>query len=170
MFTRGFKSWCENVALQQRRELTLHPIDPLDPRTLAEHLNILVWKAEEVPGLDPKVLLPNTVAAGTTMNQLPHDPAVLRQQLEYTLSQEYPIYQLGNMIKDGLIRMFKNNMRAHSWKSEYLFKLRGSKYEMNIIDLAGDCAVSALSEVLSKGEHKGFGVCHEDGKVAWKTL
>jgi len=56
MFTRGFKSWCENVALQQRRELKLNPIDPLAPRVLAQHLGVVVWGAEQVPGLVPKVL------------------------------------------------------------------------------------------------------------------
>jgi hypothetical protein len=56
MFTRGFKSWCENVALQQRRELKLRPIDPLAPRALAQHLGVLVWGAEQVPGLDPRAL------------------------------------------------------------------------------------------------------------------
>ena len=56
MFARGFKSWCENVAIQQRRELKLKPSDPLDPKTLAEHLGINVWSAEDVPGLEKEYL------------------------------------------------------------------------------------------------------------------
>jgi Zn-dependent peptidase ImmA (M78 family) len=56
MFARGFKSWCENVAIQQRRELKLQQNDPLDPRVLAKHLGIEVWHAEEIPGLDKKYL------------------------------------------------------------------------------------------------------------------
>lgn len=56
MFARGFKSWCENVAIQQRRELKLKQSDPLDPRVLARHLSIEVWHAEEVPGLDKQYL------------------------------------------------------------------------------------------------------------------
>lgn len=56
MFTRGFKAWCENVALQHRRELKLGPFDPLPPHRLAEHLDVIVWRAEEVPGLDPRAL------------------------------------------------------------------------------------------------------------------
>ena len=31
MFHRGFKKWCENAALQQRRLLGLRPTDALDP-------------------------------------------------------------------------------------------------------------------------------------------
>lgn len=56
MFTRGFKSWCERVASQQRRELRLRPSDPLDPEALARHLGIEVWAAEQVPGLDAESL------------------------------------------------------------------------------------------------------------------
>lgn len=53
MYARGFKSWCERVALQQRTELSLRPEDPLDPMALAKHLGVEVWTAEQVPGLDP---------------------------------------------------------------------------------------------------------------------
>lgn len=56
MFNRGFKAWCENVALQHRRELKLKPLDPLPPRRLAQLLDVLVWNAEEVPGLDASSL------------------------------------------------------------------------------------------------------------------
>ncbi len=56
MFPRGFKTWCENVAIRQRRELRLSPVDPLDPWGLARHLRVTVWRAEEVPGLDPRSL------------------------------------------------------------------------------------------------------------------
>jgi Zn-dependent peptidase ImmA (M78 family) len=56
MYDRGFKSWCEKVALQQRRELLLRPTAPLDPLTLAKHLDILVWTADEVPGVSHQAL------------------------------------------------------------------------------------------------------------------
>jgi Zn-dependent peptidase ImmA (M78 family) len=56
MYERGFKSWCEKVALQQRRELELAPTDPLDARALAKHLEVLVWLAGEVPGLEGEAL------------------------------------------------------------------------------------------------------------------
>lgn len=56
MFERGFKSWCENVALQQRRALRLRPADPLDPTKLAQHLGVEVWTPERIPGLEPSVL------------------------------------------------------------------------------------------------------------------
>jgi hypothetical protein len=51
MFNRGFKAWCENVAIQHRRELKLSPFDPLPPSRLAELLDVVVWNAEQVPGL-----------------------------------------------------------------------------------------------------------------------
>ncbi|MDQ3816578.1 MAG: ImmA/IrrE family metallo-endopeptidase [Acidobacteriota bacterium] len=56
MYARGFKSWCERVALQQRTELSLRPEDPLDPMALAGHLGVVVWTADQVPGLDPACL------------------------------------------------------------------------------------------------------------------
>ena len=56
MFARGFKSWFENVAIRQRRELKLQPYDPLDARVLARHLDITVWQTEEVPGLGEEYL------------------------------------------------------------------------------------------------------------------
>ncbi len=55
-FARGFKSWCENVALQQRRNLGLSRTDRLDPFELAKRLDVLVWKPEEVPGVAPAVV------------------------------------------------------------------------------------------------------------------
>jgi len=74
VFARGFKSWCENVALRQRRELRLAPNDPLNAWSLAKHLGIIVWKVEEVPGIDPKwlrILLkedPDSWSAATLRN------------------------------------------------------------------------------------------------------
>ena len=56
MFHRGFKKWCENAALQQRRLLGLRPTDALDPRALARHLGIAVWSPADVPGLDAESL------------------------------------------------------------------------------------------------------------------
>jgi hypothetical protein len=56
VYARGFKSWCERVALQQRTELSLRPEDPLDPIALAKHLGVAVWTAEQIPGLDPVCL------------------------------------------------------------------------------------------------------------------
>lgn len=56
MFKRGFKSWCERVAITQRHELKLRPAESLDARRLAGHLGVVVWTADQVPGLDPKYL------------------------------------------------------------------------------------------------------------------
>ncbi len=49
MDRRGFKSWCENAALEYRSHLGLNCDDPLDPRDLARHLGVLVWTPREVP-------------------------------------------------------------------------------------------------------------------------
>ena len=54
MFKRGFKSWCENISVALRAELELAAADALDPRKLATHLDIVVWKLEEIPGIPPE--------------------------------------------------------------------------------------------------------------------
>ncbi len=51
-FQRGFKAWCENVALQVRRDLDLAPIAALNPRQLASHLEIEVRTPYDIPDLD----------------------------------------------------------------------------------------------------------------------
>lgn len=56
MFRRGFKTWCEKVALEQRRALSLHPVDPLSPLRLAKQLGVEVWSVEKVPGVDSDCL------------------------------------------------------------------------------------------------------------------
>ena len=47
----GFKQWCETTAAHYRADLGLKPQDPLDPRELAAHLGVIVWRPEEVPDL-----------------------------------------------------------------------------------------------------------------------
>jgi hypothetical protein len=42
MFKRGFKSWCEETALQLRKQLQAAPHSPLDPCQLAQHLNVIL--------------------------------------------------------------------------------------------------------------------------------
>ena len=56
MFRRGFKTWCENVSAQYRRELGLRSLDPLNPVALAKHLDIKLWRPEDVPELDEQYL------------------------------------------------------------------------------------------------------------------
>ena len=47
---RGFKTWCENAAVDYRSVLRLKPSDPLNPEDLAAHLGVEVWRPEDVPG------------------------------------------------------------------------------------------------------------------------
>lgn len=48
---RGFKSRCENLSLQLRRELGLLPHAPLLPRELADHVGVFLWEPQEISGL-----------------------------------------------------------------------------------------------------------------------
>jgi hypothetical protein len=57
MLERGFKTWCENVSLQLRRELGLLRTAPLQPEALAKHLNVLLWKPIDIKGLSPQARL-----------------------------------------------------------------------------------------------------------------
>lgn len=51
MYRRGFKSWCENTSAALRSELKLGPADALDPWKVAAHLDIVVWRLEEITGI-----------------------------------------------------------------------------------------------------------------------
>jgi len=51
VFERGFKSWCERLSLELRKELGQRPTDPLDPRALASHLGIAVMTTRDFPEL-----------------------------------------------------------------------------------------------------------------------
>lgn len=56
MFERGFKSWCEIISAQYRKELKIGPSDPIDPYALAALLNITIWPVNKIPGLDAQTL------------------------------------------------------------------------------------------------------------------
>jgi hypothetical protein len=56
LFKRGFKSWCENVAVLQRKALDLRPVDPLNPILLANHLGVEVWSPHDIPGINSECL------------------------------------------------------------------------------------------------------------------
>lgn len=51
MFRRGFKSWCENIALKYRQDFELAPEDQLPPKLLSQKLGVLVWSPEDIPEL-----------------------------------------------------------------------------------------------------------------------
>ena len=55
-FKRGFKTWCEKIASEVRSDVGLEPADPLDPRQLAEHLNVAIWSPWDVDGLEKRYL------------------------------------------------------------------------------------------------------------------
>lgn len=58
---RGFKTWSENAARGYRRDLNLQIRDPLDPRLLASHLGVKIWRTVDVPGIDANVVRQLTV-------------------------------------------------------------------------------------------------------------
>ena len=56
VFERGFKTWCENYSVQQRRDMGLAAHEPLDARKLAAHLGVRVWIPGDIPGLSAETL------------------------------------------------------------------------------------------------------------------
>jgi Zn-dependent peptidase ImmA (M78 family) len=56
VFERGFKSWCENISLQLRRELGLTKSAPLPPTQLADYLEVKLWSPRQLVGLSPQTL------------------------------------------------------------------------------------------------------------------
>src|SRR5260370_13665865 len=55
MFVRGFKSWCEEVSIQIRRELKLGPTSPLSPLKFAEILGVRLLVPGELVDLPKDV-------------------------------------------------------------------------------------------------------------------
>lgn len=50
---RGFKAWCERAAAEYREAVGVPMAAALDPRLLAEHLDVRVVLPEDVPGVAP---------------------------------------------------------------------------------------------------------------------
>lgn len=61
MFRRGFKTWCETVATQQRRALRVATSAPLDPLLVAKDLGVAVIYIEHVPTIKPETLAHLTI-------------------------------------------------------------------------------------------------------------
>lgn len=53
---RGFKSACEKTAAAHRETLKRSLDEPLDPEELASHLDVLVWRPNDVPELSEETL------------------------------------------------------------------------------------------------------------------
>lgn len=56
LFERGFKTWCENTAVGIRKKMGLTSTSPLSPFALAQQLSVIIWKLDNVPGLDTGVM------------------------------------------------------------------------------------------------------------------
>ncbi len=73
MARRGFKTWAENTASNYRDKLEIKEVDPLCAWRLADHLKIMVWTPEMIPGLPKKWVLvlkknPSNWSAATLAN------------------------------------------------------------------------------------------------------
>lgn len=53
---RGFKAACERKAAALRQAIGLRSDEALDPKILAQHLGVPVWRPEDVPELAPESL------------------------------------------------------------------------------------------------------------------
>lgn len=56
MFERGYKTWCETFAINERRNLGLAVDAPLDTRALARKLGLRVMTPNEIPGLGDEAI------------------------------------------------------------------------------------------------------------------
>jgi Zn-dependent peptidase ImmA (M78 family) len=52
MLKRGFKTWCEKIALDFRKELGIGKQMPLKAVSLAEHLNVKIFTPDMIPNFD----------------------------------------------------------------------------------------------------------------------
>lgn len=51
MYPRGFKAWCENVAIALRVDIGLDETSPIDPVLLAAHLTVALRSPDDIPGI-----------------------------------------------------------------------------------------------------------------------
>lgn len=78
-------------------------------------------------------------------------------QLKTTLLQDYStVYDFDHIYDTGTLVRLNNHPHVYYWQSENVLKLGGTKYEMNMIHLAGDCAVTMMGPVVQDGNHLGF--------------
>jgi Zn-dependent peptidase ImmA (M78 family) len=54
VLVRGFKTWCENVSVQLRKDLAIAPTEPLDVKALGDWLDIEIRTPDQIPGLESK--------------------------------------------------------------------------------------------------------------------
>lgn len=54
---RGFKTWAENLALEQRRNLSLRDVSSLPARVLADHLEITIIAPNGIPDIPQNILV-----------------------------------------------------------------------------------------------------------------
>lgn len=76
--------------------------------------------------------------------------------LENSLIHNYPVYDYSTMYNEGLTPLIPTSPQLYSWKLQYVFKLGGTKYEMNMIHLAGECSVPVVGQVVQNGKQVGF--------------
>ena len=77
---RGFKAWAERTAVAVRRELDLSPVEPLDPRLLANRLRVRVVSPHDFPDLPEDVLaqlLDRDAKGWSAATLLVHDRAIV---------------------------------------------------------------------------------------------
>lgn len=56
MAVRGFKTWCESIAIEIRRKLHLKAVAPLLSEQLAEHLGVMLLTPKDIPGLSTETI------------------------------------------------------------------------------------------------------------------
>ena len=75
-----------------------------------------------------------------------------RSKLRSIFLREYPAaYNFDQMYDDGTLVRLDHHPQLYYWQSEYVLKLGGTKYEMNMMHLAGNCAVPAVQDVVQDG-------------------
>ena len=70
MVVKGFKTKCENISLQLRKELGIRKNFPLSTRDLAQHLSVLLWEPSDIRGLSNNTLTVLTRRGNTVWSAL----------------------------------------------------------------------------------------------------
>lgn len=167
MFRRGFKSSCEAISLQVRKQLQLGEADPLPPERLAESLRVPIWTPADLKSLTPEVAHRLTTIHSSTWSALTipgaktkviirnpvHSPERSASDIMHELAHILLEHEPGNVFfgPNGIA------LRTHNKDQE-----DEARWLSGCLLLSRECLFAIRKRRLTDDEAcRGFGVSHE---------
>ena len=135
---RGFKSWCERTAAEYRQTLGIPITAALDPRVLAQHLNVRVLMPEEVLGLANASLTQLTVSGRDSWSAVTISHSGVRLVI---LNSGHPETRQANSLAHELAHIILNHTSDNARVSQegFLFRSRFDEDQEKEADWLSGC-------------------------------